>query len=331
MTAHSFQGLLARNFEAFLAYRRDLATHHQHISVVLRHLDRFLVEHAPNAQAITNSLVSAWMATLTRHTGITRRNYFRVLRQFCVFQARSDPGAFIPSPLMCPRVTARFQPYVYSEQEIRALLIAAAHLTGGLRPHTYVALLLVLYTTGVRIGEALSFRLGDLDHDRAVLHIRAGKFRKSRLIPITASLLMRLDQYLEQRHQAGAPTGPDAALFWSPRGGHYSLVGIQHGLSRLLRTTCGKRPGRGTGPRVHDIRHAFAIHRLLRWYREGADVQGKLPLLATYLGHCSFVSTQWYLRATPELLAEASRRFHHDFGALVQVPEECNDDVHKIG
>src|SRR5213078_3224341 len=90
-------------------------------------------------------------------------------------------------------------------------------------------------------------------------------------------------------------------LFWSPRRGAYSRVGVQHGISRLLRLVCGKRRGqRGHGPRVHDIRHAFAVHRLLRWYREGADVQAKLPLLATYLGHCTFLSTQYYLTATPE-------------------------------
>src|SRR5439155_16201331 len=100
--------------------------------------------------------------------------------------------------------------------------------------------------------------------------------------------------------RAGAPTHPTAPLFWSPHQRPYSLVGLQAGISRLLSTVCGKRPGRGTGPRAHDIRHAFAVHRLLRWYREGADVQAKLPLLATYLGHCTFLSAQYYLTATPE-------------------------------
>jgi integrase len=226
---------------------------------------------------------------------------------------------------MCPRVTERFQPYVYSEAEIRGLLTAAARLDGGLRPHTYVALLLVLYTTGLRVGEALRLQLADVDRDRAVLHIRAGKFRKDRLIPLTASLLAHLDHYLQHRRRAGARTAPDAALFWSPRGGPYSLIGVQKGLTQLLRAVCGKPPGRGTGPRVHDIRHSFAVHRLLRWYRDGADVQAKLPLLATYLGHCSFLSTQRYLTATPELLAEASRRFHDGFGALVCLEGDVDD------
>jgi integrase/recombinase XerD len=248
-----------------------------------------------------------------------------VVRQFCVFRARANPLEFIPDPLMCPRVISRFHPYIYSDQEIRALLTAAAHLDGDLRPHTYLTLLLVLYTTGIRIGEALHLQLGDVDDDRAVLHVRAGKFRKGRLLPISAGLLVRLDQYREHRRRVGASVAPDASLFWSPRGGPYSLIGAQNGLKLLLRAACGKRPGRGTGPRVHDIRHTFAVHRLLRWYREGMDVQAKLPLLATYLGHCSFLSTQCYLTATPELLAEASHRFHEGFGALVQVSEESHD------
>jgi integrase len=293
--------------------------------VTLRHLDRFLAQHAPEARDLARPLLDQWMTTLAERAAVTRRNYFRVVRQFCVFRARADPTAFIPHAISCPRVTARFRSYIYSEQEIRALIEAAAGLSGGLRPHTYVTLLLLLYTTGLRIGEAVRLHLGDLDRDRAVLHIRAGKFRKSRLVPITASLLARLDLYFEQRRRAEAPTHPEAPLFWSPRGGHYSLVGVQHGISRLIRAVCGKPPGRGTGPRVHDIRHAFAVHRLLRWYREGADVQAKLPLLATYLGHRTFLSTQVYLTATPELLAEASRRFHHGFGSVVHLPEEPDD------
>ncbi len=140
------------------------------------------------------------------------------------------------------------------------------------------------------------------------------------------SLRVRLETYLALRRRAGASTRPDAALFWSPRGGPYSHIGVQHGLSQLIRVVCEKPPGRSTGPRVHDLRHAFAVHRLLRWYREGADVQAKLPLLATYLGHCTFLSTQVYLTATPELLEEASRRFHHAFGDLIR-PQEARHDI----
>src|SRR2546422_8198636 len=112
MTARSlaaFQGPLAREFEAFLAFRQDLMTCHEHLRVALRHLDRFLVQHAPDARDLTRSLVDAWTATLADRTARTRRNYFRVARQVCVFRARPNPGVFIPDPISCPRVTARFR------------------------------------------------------------------------------------------------------------------------------------------------------------------------------------------------------------------------------
>lgn len=321
-----FRGPLARAFEAFLAFRQDLVTCHEHLWVALRHLDRFLMQRAPDVQELTRPLLDEWIATLADRAAITRRNYFRVARQFCMFRSRTNLALFVPDAISFPRVAIRFRPYIYSEQEIRALVKAASKLSGGLRPHTYVALLLLLYTTGLRIGEAVRLQLSDIDHDRAVLHIRAGKFRKARLVPIRASLLARLDAFLQYREQAGAPTHNQAPLFWNPRGRPYSCVGVQEGISKLLRLVCGKRRGqRGHGPRVHDIRHAFACHRLLQWYRSGADVQAKLPLLATYLGHCTILSTQFYLTATPELLAEASRRFHDGFGSVIRLPEELND------
>lgn len=260
-TAAPFQSAFAEAWRAFLAYRRDVATFHAHLPVVLRHLDQFLVAHAPGTHTLTPPLVQAWMATLDGRAAITRRNYFRVVRQWCLFQARTEPAAFNPDPLLCPRVRTRFRPYIYSEDEIRGLLRAAARLPGDLRPYTYVMLLLVLYTTGVRLGEALRLELGDVDRDRAVLHVRAGKFRKSRLVPMAPSLRVRLETYFALRRRAGASTRPDAALFWSPRGGPYSHIGVQHGLSQLIRAVCKKPPGRSTGPRVHDLRHAFAVHR----------------------------------------------------------------------
>jgi integrase/recombinase XerD len=324
--AGPFRGPLARDFEAFLAFRQDLATCHEHLRVALRHLDHFLTQRAAYFQELTRPLLDEWMATLADRAAITRRNYFRVARQFCMFRARTNPAVFIPDAMSCPRVTTRFRPYIYSEQEIRELVKAAAELSGRLRPHTYVTLLLLLYSTGLRIGEAVRLQLGDIDHDGGVLRIQAGKFRKARLVPIRASLLARLDEYVEHRQRTGAPTHLDAPLFWNPRGRPYSCVGVQEGISQLLRLVCGKRRGhRGLGPRVHDIRHAFACHRLLQWYRAGADVQAKLPLLATYLGHKTFLSTQFYLTATPELLAEASRRFHDAFGSVVRLSEELDD------
>ena len=323
MAPAAYQGPLARPFEAFLAYRQALGTCHAHLGVVLRHLDRFLCGAAPAAPALDRELLTRWLATLADRSPLTRRNYFRVARQVCRFQARSDPGTYVPEARSCPRGPSTFQPYLYSVAEIQALLAAARHLPGSLRPHTYFTLLLLLYTTGLRLGEAARLQLGDLDRGTAVLRIRQAKFGKTRLVPLAPSVLAHVEAYLGRRAQAGAPTGSTAPLLWHPPpgGGGYSLVGPQHGARPLLAAVCGPPAGRGAGPRLHDLRHAFARHRLLRWYQAGVDVQAKLPLLATYLGHGSFLSTQVYLTATPELLAEASRRFAAGCGRVLPALE----------
>jgi len=313
------RGALADAFEAFLAYRRGLGTCHAHLRVRLRHLARFLEREAPEARTLDGPLLERWLATLTTQSPATRGHYLRIARQFCLFQARSDPAVYVPDADRIPRAARPFQPYLYSIAEIRALLAAARRLAGRLRPHSYYTLLLLLYTTGLRLGEAARLTLGDLDQEAGVLQVRQGKFGKARLVPLAPSVLARVTEYLGQRRRAGAPTTPAAPLLWHP-GGAYSVRGLQSGLAGLLASVCGKRPGRG-GPRVHDLRHAFARHRLCQWYQAGVDVQAKLPLLATYLGHRSFLSTQVYLTATPELLAAANARFHASFGDVLPTAE----------
>lgn len=320
--APAIHGVLADAFAAFLAYRRELGTCHAHVRVQIGHLARFLAREAPAARGLDGPLLNRWLATLTARSAATRGHYFRIARQFCLFQARVNPGAYVPDARGGPRAWQPFRPYPYSLAEIRALLAAARDLPGSLRPRTYYTLVLLLYTTGLRLGEAARLVLGDLDPPTGVLHIRQGKFGKARLVPLAPGVLTRVTAYLAQRRAAGAPTTAAAPLLWHP-GGAYSIRGLQSGLTGLLNTVCGKRPGRG-GPRVHDLRHAFAQHRLWQWYQAGADVQAKLPLLATYLGHRSFLSTQVYLTATPELLAAASDRFHASFGAVLPAAEVCD-------
>lgn len=321
-----FRSALTASLAAFLVYRQGLGTCHEHLGVALRHLDRFLLGAAPGARSLDRELLASWVATLAGRSPTTRRNYVRIARQFCLFLARHDPGTYVPDASSCPRGGGDFRPYLYSAGEIRALLEAALRLSGTLRPHTYSTLLLLLYTTGLRIGEAVRLHLGDLDRETAVLQIRQGKFRKTRLVPLAPGVLVRLEAYLARRRQAGAPTTPEAPLLWHPppHEGSYSIVGLQGGTRHLLRAVCGTRPGCG-GPRLHDFRHTFARDRLLRWYHEGVDVQAKLPLLATYLGHRSFLSTQVYLTATPELLVEASRRFQAGFGSVLSLSEVPDD------
>jgi len=200
--------LLAEAFEAFLAYRRGLGTCHAHVLVQIGHLARFLAREAPAARVLDGPLLDRWLAPLADRRAATRGPYVRIARQFCLFSARVDPGVSVPDVRRVPRVWQPFRPYLDSRAEIRALLAAGRDLPGSLRPHTYYPLVLLLYTTGLRLGEAARLVLGDLDCTTGVLHIRRGKFGKTRLVPLAPGVLVRVTAYLARRRAAGAPRPP---------------------------------------------------------------------------------------------------------------------------
>lgn len=218
-----------------------------------------------------------------------------------------------PLPKAGPKITRSFEPYIYSREELQRILNATTILDNKrslLRPITVRILLLVLYAAGLRPGEGLRLRCCDVEVDNRLLSIWDTKFFKSRLVPIGADLGKVLESYWTARQQMPMPAGSRSAFFAYSTGKAICLKRLQSVFARL-RTHAGvKRPPESRWqPRLHDFRHAFAVHRIIAWYREGADVQACLPLLATYMGHINISGTQVYLTMTPELLAEASKRF----------------------
>jgi integrase len=211
------------------------------------------------------------------------------------------------------------------DAEIARLIRAASDLkrcpTSPLRPETICLAIVLLYTTGIRRGELLNLRIGDYDRQNSTLHIRETKFYKSRLLPINSGIADEIDCYLRVRGQRKFPVSSESALIWNRSwgGGAYSATSLQRCVRSLLEK-CGIVTTKGTRPRIHDFRHSFAVNALLRWYRAGADVEAKLPLLATYLGHGSAVSTHYYLHFIEPLRTAFSERFAKYYGALVSPP-----------
>lgn len=217
-----------------------------------------------------------------------------------------------PLPEPGPRIQSTFQRYIYSREDLHQLLDAAARPVGPrvlIQPHTLRLLLLVLYSTGLRAGEALRLRYCDVDLRDRILTIWNTKFFKSRLVPIGVPLCTALTRYWTER--AGPPfADADRSIFFATRTGQaVSLGRLEDALTRLLRQTSVGQGHPGHRPRLHDLRATFAVHRLIAWYREGADVQARLPLLSTYLGHVNVSATSIYLTMTADLLVEASQRF----------------------
>lgn len=211
-----------------------------------------------------------------------------------------------------PRIPRSFEAYIYSRDELQRLLNATAILESHqwpMQPFTFRTLLLVLYGAGLRPSEGLRLRSDDVNLKERVLTIWDTKFFKSRLVPIGADLIKALDSYRSYRQRLLLSSATHSPFFASPSGNVISLAKLEQVFVRL-RTHAGiRRQQARWQPRLHDLRHSFAVHRLIAWYREGADVQACLPLLATYLGHVNISGTQAYLTMTPELLAEASKRF----------------------
>ena len=212
-----------------------------------------------------------------------------------------------------PRVGRSFRPYIYSRDEILRLLAATAILADSRWPQqaqTFRTMLLLLYGAGLRAGEALRLRCCDVDLHARVLTIWDTKFFKSRHVPLGADLCAALKAYRRQRETRPCPSAEQSAFFASHTGHSISLGRLQKVFRRLRTHAEIRRPATDRWqPRLHDLRHTFALDRLIAWYREGADLQACLPLLPTYLGHANVTGTQTYLTMTPTLLGEASLRF----------------------
>lgn len=218
-----------------------------------------------------------------------------------------------PLPRTLPKLPAQQTPYVYSTEELHRLVEATTSLRVGHSPQVpamFRTLLLLLYGSGMRISEALHLTLKDVDLTEQVITVRDSKFFKTRLVPIGPKLTRELADHIERRHQLPMRCGSASSLFTTRdgRGWCYPrVISLFQHVRRVAGINCPI--GELRPPRLHDIRHTAAVHRLIAWYRAGQDVQRLLPQLAIYLGHINIRSTQRYLQMTPDLLQAASHRF----------------------
>ena len=214
---------------------------------------------------------------------------------------------------MLPKIPPPAAPYIYSTEELRRLLKASDALhadNSRLQAATYRTLLLLLYGTGMRVGEALSLKLRDVSFPDRVVTIRDSKFVKSRLVPVGPTLFRALEKYAAERRKLPIPDGENSTFLSTRTGRALQYRNVQRLFQRMR--THAKVFRESTAryqPRIHDIRHTAATHRVIAWYRDGADLNRLLPQLATYLGHSDIMGTQRYLSMTTELLHEANRRF----------------------
>ena len=292
----------------YLTLRRSLGFKLREAGKGLLEFAKFMEQH--RASYITLQLALAWaqQPPTVQPTEWARR--LSVVRAFARHRSATDPRTHIPPEGLLPYRPNRARPYLYSDQEIRALLRAALTLPGdgGLRPWTYHCLFGLLSVSGLRLGEARHLELQDVDLRAAVLTIRGAKFGKSRLVPLHASTRQVLADYLGRRERVWATRPVSSYVFVSNRGNRLDGGEIHRTFYALSRQIGLRGLADRHGPRLHDLRHRFAVTTLLRWYRAGEDAERRLPILSAYLGHVHVSDTFWYLSAWPELMREAMSR-----------------------
>lgn len=307
----------------YVRHHRALGNGYRHQSWTLGRLAHFLAER--RSADLDAGAFEAWMKSLQHTTGRSRRRYALIARKFCLYRHRSEPDCFVPDPLYFPRSGPTIAPVILSPADIARVLATIEawppRSQVPLQQATFRIALILLYTAGLRLGELARLTLPDVDLGNQTLRIRESKFHKTRILPLSPSAVRELRAFLTVRLAPPWDISAHAPLLGDHHGSAhfraYGTSGLGRGLRKFIRAA-GVCDPHGRHPRIHDLRHSFAVQALLRWYRQGADVQAKLPQLSMYLGHVSIVSTAHYLHFIPEIAGAAHRRFARYFGPLAR-------------
>jgi integrase/recombinase XerD len=304
---------LSCHIEDYLALRRALGFKLEKEGRILPGFAAFA--ETAGAGTVTVDLAIRWAALPQGASPVWAAQRLSMVRGFARYLQTIDPAAQVPPADLLPARTRRATPYIYSDAEVAALMAAARTLRDPLKAATFETLIGLLAVTGMRGSEAMQLDHGDLDAASGLLTIRATKFRKSRQLPLHETTLRALSGYQALRDQL-SPAPPTASVLVSTTGARLCQATVQPAFRHLLRQAgVGRRASRPR-PVIHGLRHTFAVKTLLGWYRDGQDVQARMPALSTYLGHAGPAATYWYLSATPELLALAAGRLEaRDRGA----------------
>jgi integrase/recombinase XerD len=299
--------------EEYLAMRRALGfrltTQGRHLMSFVRFCEERSADH------VTADLAIEWATRTSRGRGsgsgsgseVYQARRLDTVRIFARHLQPLDPATEVPAGDVLARRYLRIPPYLYSPEEIAALMNAAGGLAPALRAATWRTLIGLLAVTGMRQGEACRLLREDTGLDTGTLVICDSKFGKSRLVFLHPTAITALRAY-EQARDRAFPEPEAATFFVNSRGGPLDGHNIQHTFAVLVAAAGIRVPAGRRAPRLHDLRHAFTVETVLDWYRGGGDVQARLPLLSTWLGHVDPKSTYWYLQAVPELLALAAGR-----------------------
>lgn len=309
-------GLQAR-IDDYIAERRRLGFQLHSRDTLLAGFARF-VACRHHRGPLTIELMADWARhdKWDRGTPRTWAARLALLRHFARYLKQFEPDTEVPDELIFGPEPGRVAPHIFHEDEIIALLAAASQLGphGSIRPATYETLFGLMASTGLRVSEAIHLRDADVDLKHGMLAVRQTKFAKSRQLPVHPSTVIALARYRRQR-ACHVPTIADMPFLISSRGRRLGQpLGERqaHRVFNTLRDSMGLvNRGAHEAPRLHDLRHTFAVRRMMLWHAEGTDIDQMMLALSTYMGHAEIFYTYWYLTAVPELMALAGGKFEH--------------------
>ena len=303
---------LERHLGDYLELRRGLGFDLGRVESRLRGFLSFM--KAKRARQITTALALEFALRSDHRAAGTQAGCLGAIRGFAQYLIGIEPKTEVP-PTGLVRLGHRPQPYIYTDEEIIQILEAARQHPStsrhALKPHTLYCLFGLLTVTGMRLSEALNLKAEDIDWAQGVLSVGRAKFQKSRLVPLHKSTLLELRNYIKRRDQFFAlwPLRQRVdRVFVSTHGAPLTTSEMGDDFRTLTRRVGLRAEGASKGPRIHDLRHRFAVATLVRWYRTGKDVGPLLPVLSTYLGHVYITGTYWYLTCTAELTGAAANR-----------------------
>jgi integrase len=301
-----FHSSFAVYLHGYVKLRQQLGVKYLQQSRLLYHFDTFV--HAQGyTGSLTQELALAYaMAAPCQTKGEQARRY-AVIRHFAEYLTAFDPHTAMLDPHAIYQRRERYAPYIYTADDLARLLRAATSVfKSPLRKQSFITLVGLAVSTGMRVGELIRLDCADVDWGSGTLLIRKTKFGKDRLVPLHPTTLTALRVYADLR-QSIVPPPATPAFFLTSHGIRYSYAAILAGFRAML-THGDLWQAAGKRPRFHDLRHTFAVRRLETWYQEGQDVQALLPWLATYMGHVQYTCTAYYITATPQLMALAAAR-----------------------
>jgi integrase/recombinase XerD len=304
--------VLAHDAQEFLRFKRAMGISYTRAEFVLDGFVHFVAQRwGDHGEVVLEDAITRWCARIAGRKAVTVANEFGVVRQLCLYRRRRDPSSYVPEHALAPVKESVFLPYIFSHDEVRQILaLATSHHGRFIWASMLRTLTLVLYCTGLRLGEAVRLRTADVDLDRGSLMIRRSKGR-SRIVAIRSDLVAELRSYITERQRLVRErrrSDPEA-FFLRLDASPLTVGSASDAIRRVLRQLGLKPPSRRAGARPYEFRHAFAVHRLTAWANEGVDIHAKLPVLSAYLGHLNIIGTEVYLKATPQLLELASNRF----------------------